>query len=414
MEAAGLPKQRRAGTRVVACVRIVAALSGLLLASCASLPHHPRVHDVDALRSRALTQLDRGLRVSTAVPSQEETEILFGLDLYSRGVQPVWVEIENRTDQPLRFAASSVDREYYSPYEVAYVNRGGYSSEARESMNRTFDEASLQRWIPPQSTRSGFVFTHLRPGTKGFNVDVFGDPGNDYSFTFFAQVPGVVPDHAEMAFDSLYSPDEVRRVDLDGLRRALLDLPCCTSDAAGADESYPLNVVLIGQGDDVLHSLLRAGFVETPSVKGSASKSQHLFGRPADAVFRLPRGKSRERNELRLWLTPLRIGDEEVWLAQISHYLGAPTLGQGLFEARLDPDFDDARNYVMQRIWYSQGLERFAWSASGKTQPRSEKPVLFTPEAYFSDGYRVALWLSDAAVSQLETDYVHWDEAPPR
>lgn len=36
-------------------------------------------------------------------------------------------------------------------------------------------------------------------------------------------------------------------------------------------------------------------------------------------------------------------------------------LEQILLGARFDPDMDDGRNYMMQNLWYSQGLKQIAW-----------------------------------------------------
>ena len=38
------------------------------------------------------------LTVATAVPSRGETKKIFGMDLYAKNVQPVWVQVENRGD----------------------------------------------------------------------------------------------------------------------------------------------------------------------------------------------------------------------------------------------------------------------------------------------------------------------------
>ena len=39
------------------------------------------------------------LVVKVAVPSAEETIAVFGVDLYARNIQPVWVEVINNSDQ---------------------------------------------------------------------------------------------------------------------------------------------------------------------------------------------------------------------------------------------------------------------------------------------------------------------------
>ena len=67
------------------------------------------------------------LRVTAAVLSAEESEAVFGVSLYKRGIQPVWLEIENKDEEPTWFLPFSVDPDYFSPLEVTYP------------LHRTFD-----------------------------------------------------------------------------------------------------------------------------------------------------------------------------------------------------------------------------------------------------------------------------------
>ena len=132
-----------------------------------------------------------------------------------------------------------------------------------------------------------------------------------YNFTFFVEVPGFKPDHAEVDFDKLYTPGELRSYDAAGLHGALRELPCCTYDQSGKKEGERLNLVIVGRGLDVLHALLRARWYETEkgNVPDWLVNRPHWRGRPPDAVFRKGRKKKGERNELRLWLSPMRLGD---------------------------------------------------------------------------------------------------------
>ncbi|HXA21464.1 MAG TPA: hypothetical protein VNW90_04130 [Acetobacteraceae bacterium] len=47
-------------------------------------------------KSRAVTRTDGTLRVSTAVLSADESVAVYGLALAKQGIQPVWIEVENR------------------------------------------------------------------------------------------------------------------------------------------------------------------------------------------------------------------------------------------------------------------------------------------------------------------------------
>ena len=94
----------------------------------------------------------------------------------------------------------------------------------------------MDRWIWPGETRSGFVFTHLEPGTKAFNVDLFGGERGSTSFTFFLNVPGFEPDHADVDFEALFDASEVDDLDDSALRLRLSEIGCCTTDASQTEQ----------------------------------------------------------------------------------------------------------------------------------------------------------------------------------
>lgn len=187
---------------------LLAITCAAFLAGCGGRAYVRDATDLTEIRGRAETQTDGPIRVSAAVPSREETTQIFGIDLYDQGIQPVWLEFENTGTTLARYAMVSTDHAYFSPFEVAYKNRSGYSDEARVEMERHFNELSMPRYLDPDETRSGFVFTHADAGAKGFNVDLFSS-GDSFYFNFLLRVPGFVPDYANIDFDSIYSENEL-------------------------------------------------------------------------------------------------------------------------------------------------------------------------------------------------------------
>ena len=173
-----------------------------LLTSCSITPYSPGPLDADALRQRAETQTFEPLTVKAAVPSAAESKALFGVPLYNNDIQPVWLEISNRSEERVRFAMVSVDPDYFSPLEVSYTLRKGFSKTARAAMDVRFHSSGIGRLVEPGETISGFIFTHLSPGTKSFNVDLFGLT-TQQNFAFFIQVPGFTPDHSTVDFEQL-------------------------------------------------------------------------------------------------------------------------------------------------------------------------------------------------------------------
>ena len=389
-----------------------------LLAACSITPYSLEPLDVDALRFRAETQIFEPLIVKAAVPSAAESKALFGVPLYDHDIQPVWLEITNGGGEKIRFAMVSVDPDYYSPLEVAYTLRSGFSKTARAAMDERFHSSGISRFVEPGETISGFVFTHLSPGTKSFNVDLFGLT-TQQNFAFFIQVPGFTPDHSKVDFEQLYTQDEVREMTIETFRDSLGELPGYTANSEGEPNGLPVNVVIVANGIDVLRALLRADWYE--STAGSSVKTDsgqgayYLYGRDPDAVFRIQRNNSVDRNELRLWLAPRLVDGETVWLGQVTNFVGQRSyIEKVFFGAHLDPDVDDARGFLLQNIWYSQGLQSFAWSDTGQQVPFDQPGTDFNGNPFFTDGFRAVLWLSGTPYSMLDTTRLDWDRESSR
>ncbi len=85
-----------------------------LVAACTSAPQSTPVY-VGNYQDRAQTQEKEGIRVTAGVPSAEESKDLFGEPLYRRGVQPVWLKIENNRDEYVSFLPVGLDPTYYAP-----------------------------------------------------------------------------------------------------------------------------------------------------------------------------------------------------------------------------------------------------------------------------------------------------------
>ena len=270
----------------------------LLLAGCATTrPQTESLH----YRSRAETQSDRGVRVSAVVLSPQETRNSFVLPLVEKGIQPVWLEIENQEDKGFYLMLLSVDPNYFSPSELAWIFRteGDDSLDDRIEM---FLEKHIPVVIPPRSSMSGFVYTNLDPGAKAFAVELFGKQ-DVRSFGYVQVVPGFESDFMRVDFRRLYRPDEVRDLSLDELRRYLEQLPCCVLGGDQRTPGDPLNLVIVGEGRRVLATLVKQGWdltetrrrdtvwrTVTSSLFGSRYRTSpvsplYLFGRSQDAAL---------------------------------------------------------------------------------------------------------------------------------
>ena len=384
----------------------------LLLGGCAGQPYISTDVSTGSFLARKITQEEESIRVSAAVPDAGETAELFGLSLYEKGVQPVWIEVENNSEYPLRLSIWSIDSDYYSPLEVAWMNRKGYSGEGQAVMERSLYDAAIGRRIPPGEKSSGYVFTHLKPGTKGFNVDLISDQLRSYTFTFFVPMPGFTPDYMAVDFERLYDDDEIVELDLDSLRPALEQAQYYASDVSGDLQGLPLNVAIIGTPVALHRALLRAEWQESEvgSSFVSVAREQHYAGRPPDTTFMKTRADGTERKVLSLWLTPMRIGQEPVWFGQTATAVGGS--GKVGDNSLVSPNIDAPYMYLMQNFWYSQSLTRMGIVRAGEAVASAAPIDTFSGWRYYSNGMRGVLWLSEDPVGLDEVENLNWERMP--
>ena len=398
-----------------------------LLGGCAT-GFEPQPMEEVAFRERAQTQTDDGVTVTAAVPSAKESRALFGVGLYNKGIQPVWLEIENTTTKSLSFLPIGLDDDYLTPFEVTSLN---HRIKSRQELEKHFFQNGIYVEIMPGEKRSGFVFTNLDEGTKAFNVDLVADE-EAWRFTFFIQVPGLAIDHYEVDLMALYGEEDIRDFeDAADFIAALERLPCCTRDSGGENEGDPLNLVVIGSIAEVYYSFLRAAWDETEVVTAASGfktamsfltggeyryspvSSLYVFGRRQDIALQKIRKNIHERNHLRLWLAPMRFQGKRVWIGQISRDIGVRFTRKTITTHKIDADVDETREFLVENLAYAQTLGRLAYvggvGAASRDQPRQN----LTGDPYFTDGLRVVLWLSDELKDLEEIEYVRW-ETPDR
>src|SRR5271165_5747436 len=87
------------------------------LAGCG--PNHPDSSGLQNFTNRALVQIKDGVTVRTSVLKDEECRRYFGGSTANVDVQPVWIQIQNDNDKPLRYLPIFTDPDYFAPQEVA-------------------------------------------------------------------------------------------------------------------------------------------------------------------------------------------------------------------------------------------------------------------------------------------------------
>ena len=130
-----------------------AASISLALVGCATWQAPAEVSDA-ALRARAMSATERDVRVTAAVLSAEDSRRMFGADVNKTGVQSVWIEVQNRTSQPLWLLRSGTDPDYFSPLEVAWSMHTPLAGGTNASIDDHFDRLGFKNPIPPGATRT--------------------------------------------------------------------------------------------------------------------------------------------------------------------------------------------------------------------------------------------------------------------
>ncbi len=404
----------------------------VLVAACSSTPQTVPEYEGDYL-DRAQSQEKDGIRVTAAVPSAAESKTIFGKPLYKRGVQPVWLKIENSRDENVSFLSVGLDPAYFTPIEAANMDLKDKKkmSSKRSLINEQFFEAGMGSNVPAGGQRSGFIFSQLDEGTKAFNVDVIGESGFT-PFTFFIPVPGLQLDHHTVDWKNLYPADQFLDLSSDELIEKIESETCCASDKGGKGTADPVNLVVIGTPDEVYYAFIRAGWDETETIyKGSSWKTigsfisggeyryspvsaLYVFNRGQDIAFQKARENIHERNHLRLWMSPYRYEGEPVWLGQISRDIGVRFAKKTITTHKIDPDVDETREGLLENLAYSQALAKVAYLGGVGEAPIDQPRANLTGDPYFTDGYRLVLWVTSHPVDIADIQVEFWRIPPDR
>jgi hypothetical protein len=400
----------------------------VLVGGCGSF--HPTPMSEVSLHERAVWQEKAKVRVTVAVPTAGESARVFGVPLAANGIQPVWLKIENHDTVPYWLLPLSLDPDYFSPREVAYLHHSRFSPATNQEMDAHFEAQQIRFYLPPGAMNTGFIFTNLVEGATYLNVELWQDNGLLH-FGFFVLVPGSTFDYELVDFDRLYAQDEVRSLELQGLREILERLPCCTTNATGGAYGDPLNLIVVGHVDDVFAAFVRRNWDATHALnmrqaartmgsflfggryRYSPVSPLYVYGRRQDIALQKARSNIHQRNHLRLWLSPFTYDGKPVWVGQISRDIGVrfTTRSPFLTTHTIDPDVDEAREYIMQDIFASQSLAAIAYVQGVGAAARDAPRANLTGDAYFTDGLRLVLFISDKPTDGAEVDYIEW-EAP--
>ena len=369
-----------------------------------------------------------------AVPSEQESERVFGVRLARYSLQAVWLELVNGGSEPLWLDRVQLDPDYYTPLETAYFAHFAMRTRlvafgvlgwlflpllplvplkllsvraANRHMNELFRAAGFPTGvIAPGKKVSGFLFTPLDEGVKRVNVRLLGR-SHTLDFPFTVEVPGLVLTH----------PVEVEARKAEELDDAALQAwlerqPRSTGNARGTVEGDPLNLVVVGDRASIRECL--SAWDETESItlrtawktaKAFLLESQYryspvsplyLAGRQQDLALQRARVSLNQRLHLRLWTTSVRFDGRPVWIGQVSRDIGVRFTPKtwNLTTHQIDPDVDEARDYVLNDLLVGGRVAQLGFVPGVQAATASAPRHNLTGDPYFTDGLRAVAVLS--------------------
>jgi len=292
-----------------------------VMQGCATTKPPPA--DPLAYKTRTKISFNEDVTVTVAVPTIVEAQAIYGVRLASKYIQPVWLEVKNDSTDIYWFLPSGLDPDYFAPSEVAFAFHTD-SDETNRQLDEKFQKLQFQNPIRPESTQAGFVLVNLDEGFKAVDIDLISREAVK-SFSFIIADPDFKADHKEVDFDAIYAAEDISNIeDEKALRRILEELPCCTTNADGVEYGDPLNLVLIGEPNDLVPALVRRNwhtteilwsrailrtiksFLQGERYRYSPISPLYVYGRHQDIGWQKARGTIHERNHMRFWLSPIR------------------------------------------------------------------------------------------------------------
>ena len=397
------------------------------LIGCASV--EPQA--VTDYQSRAITRDDGDVKISASVLSDDESLEIYGVPLAKKGIQPVWIKIENNSKGAYWFLPVGLDPNFFPASEAAEAFASDSSKQQRLALQQHFESLALHNPIPPGVTASGFILANRDEGVKMVQIDLVGS-GRYKSYSMLSIVPGFRSDYrARKVFtEPVYAQDEITNYTDDSAFRAALEaLPCCASNKDRTRNADPLNLVVVGGLNDAFPALVRRGWRPTEQTYGgsvmrminSAMSGErypyapisplYLYDRPQDLALQKARDNIHQRNHLRLWLSPMTYHGKPVWVGQISRDIGTRLTIHSpyLTTHKIDPDVDEARTALQEDMAYSQTLSQFGLVKGVGMAPKTEPRENLTTDPYYTDGFRAVLVFDSTPTAITDIRFFDWE-----
>jgi len=379
------------------CSLPVILLGILLLSACAS--YNPPPYSDEAFSARAEEETIDGVTVRVAVLNREEALQVFGSQLEKRGIQPVWLEIQNDSTKNYWFMLRSLDPNYFSAHEAAYMNHRRFGGNANAAMDEYFSKMAIDQRIRAGSVARGFAFINETVGTREIRVRLYRDK-EVRDFEFFVSIPGVTSDWQKKDLTALYPDDELVKISTESeLQAVLRNLRCCTDRQGGLGDGLPVNIVFI-DGEATLRGLIKSGWQESSFRRDFSNLigAEQLYGRTPDIVFSKSRRKVDSTNTLRLWVAPIRYRGEVVVV--------------GTIHRSTDPDIDGTAMYLLEDLATAETVHTVGFVDAFPAIAEDSPVQILGSDKYWSRGRRLVIQMSldDLPLEELQLYDWQWQE----
>jgi hypothetical protein len=376
----------------------------LTLAGCATWTAPTSVDDAP-LRERAVSATRQDTRISVAVLGPDDSQRMFGADITKANVQPLWIEVENRTSQALWLLHSGTDPNYFSPLEVAWSMHTLLGGATNASIDSHLNKLGFKNPVPPGETRAGILFTNPDRQIKLVNIDLLGSK-TLIPFSLFLPVPGDDSDPRFTLVPFQYpETDFTDYHDLASLRVALEHMPCCATDEHATTAADPLNVIVIGTLGNIGAAMVRRSYRRDMRKHDLA---QRLFGRTPDVVLRKEVRADTPSTSLRAWLAPIRFNGDAVYLVQVGRPVGGRFARRDTDGGTLHEDVDEARNFLVQDMMYSGSLDKLGFVSGVGAAPQAHPRTTLNGGRYYTDGLRAVMFFATRPLSFTNVDMLDW------
>ena len=410
----------------------------MLLAGCASVPSSGPTDSLADQQPPPPLNLGRvqsleqdGVTVRLAIPTDEEASRHFGSELADDGIQPIWIQIENNSDVDYWLLPVAIDRDYYSADEAALVTGNDMPQNQREQNRARFRADALPFFSRAHSTHEGYVYASHMRGGRFVDVRLSGHQ-KAIRMRFAVLLPTEGFDYEYSALRQLYAQvQDLPDLSLTEFRERVRGLPCCTTTEDGSGAGDPLNVVLVGSGEEAVAALSASGWNFTEAITvdsirrmvGAAIASKsfltapvsslYAFGRKQDIAMQRGRSTISQRNHMRLWLAPFRCERQPVWVGQVSRDIGVKmtTKSPTLTTHVIDPVVDESREYLFQSLLHRDAVAKFAFVRGVGSASEADPRHNLTDDPYFTDGMRLVVWLSSTPVPPHMAEDLGWNDS---